>query len=172
MENNTNTTEENATRQSSKFSLDSSPSILSADDQLEGDGPLTPTDKMEDDVEDEDDDEVPIKHAIDDDDDDLSALNSILQAGSPGSLSEEEEEEEENDIDDLHQDSASPLSSIPDDFPLSRSPSPEIPQEEELELENKMKEDYTDNTETKIKKERRKKRMMKKKKERKRIKKL
>ena len=95
------------TRQSSKLSLGSSPSVLSADEQLEGDGPLTPTEKMQDDEE--------------DDDDDLSAL--ILQAGSPGSLSNEEVSDE----DDLHteQDSASPLSSVPDDFPLSRSNSPE-----------------------------------------------
>ncbi|GAN04559.1 hypothetical protein MAM1_0067c04020 [Mucor ambiguus] len=139
MDSNTTTTEENA-RQSSKLSLGSSPSVLSADEQLEGDGPLTPIDKMQDDVE--------------DDDDDLSALNSILQAGSPGSLSdeeeedddeervsegddedEEEEEEEEEDEDDLHteQDSASPLSSVPDDFPLSRSASPDLPLVEKLQ---------------------------------------
>ncbi|KAK4509436.1 uncharacterized protein ATC70_007788 [Mucor velutinosus] len=135
MDNNTTTTEENA-RQSSKLSLGSSPSVLSADEQLEGDGPLTPIDKMQDDVE--------------DDDDDLSALNSILQAGSPGSLSDEEEEEddeervsegddedeeEEEDEDDLHteQDSASPLSSVPDDFPLSRSASPDLPLVEKLQ---------------------------------------
>lgn len=68
------------------------------DEQFEGDEPLTPTDKMQDDVE---------------DDDDLSALNSILQGGSPGTLSDEEHE------------SASPLSSAPDDFPMSRSASPE-----------------------------------------------
>lgn len=131
MDNNTTTTEENA-RQSSKLSLGSSPSVLSADEQLDGDGPLTPIDKMQDDVE--------------DDDDDLSALNSILQAGSPGSLSDEEEEddeedgesegddEDEEDEDDLHteQDSASPLSSVPDDFPLSRSASPDLPLLEKL----------------------------------------
>ncbi|KAL7325558.1 hypothetical protein PS15p_208018 [Mucor circinelloides] len=136
MDNNTTTTEENA-RQSSKLSLGSSPSVLSADEQLEGDGPLTPIDKMQDDVE--------------DDDDDLSALNSILQAGSPGSLSDEEEEDddetrmsegddeededEEEDEDDLQteQDSASPLSSVPDDFPLSRSASPDLPLVEKLQ---------------------------------------
>ncbi|KAI8079673.1 Sds3-like-domain-containing protein [Gilbertella persicaria] len=100
---------EETTRQSSKLSLGSSPSMLSADDQLDGDGPLTPTDKIHD-----------------DDDDDLSALNSILQAGSAGSLSDEEEEEEDE------QDSASPLSSVPDDFPLSRSASPELPLVEPL----------------------------------------
>ncbi|EPB81780.1 hypothetical protein HMPREF1544_11494 [Mucor circinelloides 1006PhL] len=136
MDNNTTTTEENA-RQSSKLSLGSSPSVLSADEQLEGDGPLTPIDKMQDDVE--------------DDDDDLSALNSILQAGSPGSLSDEEEEDddetrmsegdddeeedEDEDEDDLQteQDSASPLSSVPDDFPLSRSASPDLPLVEKLQ---------------------------------------
>ncbi|GAA5807129.1 hypothetical protein MFLAVUS_000480 [Mucor flavus] len=111
----THSNEEITTRQSSKLSLGSSPSVLSADEQLEGDGPLTPTDKMEDDEE---------------DDDDLSALNSILQAGSPGSLSNEEVSD-----DDLHteQDSASPLSSVPDDFPLSRSASPELPMVEPMQ---------------------------------------
>lgn len=79
-----------------------------SDEQLEGEGPLTPIDKMEDDV-------------VDEDDDDLSALNSLLQAGSAGSLSDEEHEEEEEE----EADSASPLSSLPDDFPLSRSASPE-----------------------------------------------
>ncbi|KAG2190596.1 hypothetical protein INT46_003297 [Mucor plumbeus] len=149
MDNNTTTTEENA-RQSSKLSLGSSPSVLSADEQLDGDGPLTPIDKMQDDVE--------------DDDDDLSALNSILQAGSPGSLSDEEEEddeedgesegddEDEEDEDDLHteQDSASPLSSVPDDFPLSRSASPDLPlleklnqEEEEADGEDEDEEDMT-----------------------------
>ncbi|KAG2232045.1 hypothetical protein INT48_009393 [Thamnidium elegans] len=76
----THSNEEITTRQSSKLSLGSSPSVLSADEQLE--------------------------------------------AGSPGSLSNEEVSD-----DDLHteQDSASPLSSVPDDFPLSRSASPELP---------------------------------------------
>ncbi|GAA5797309.1 hypothetical protein HPULCUR_002690 [Helicostylum pulchrum] len=115
----THSNEEITTRQSSKLSLGSSPSVLSADEQLEGDGPLTPTDKMEDDEEDDEED-----------DDDLSALNSILQAGSPGSLSNEEVSD-----DDLHteQDSASPLSSVPDDFPLSRSASPELPMVEPMQ---------------------------------------
>jgi hypothetical protein len=124
----TNNAEENTTRQSSKLSLGSSPSVLSADEQLDGDGPLTPTDKMQDDVEDEDMDEAEHDNE-EDDDDDLSAFNSILQAGSPGSLSDEEE--------DMHteQDSASPLSSVPDDFPLSRSASPELPMVEELTQE-------------------------------------
>ncbi|KAG2200655.1 hypothetical protein INT47_005811 [Mucor saturninus] len=105
------------TRPSSKLSLGSSPSVLSADEQLDGEGPLTPTDKIQDDEDDDMEDE-------EEDDDDLSALNSILQAGSPGSLSNEEVSD-----DDLHteQDSASPLSSVPDDFPLSRSASPELP---------------------------------------------
>lgn len=111
--------EDTSTRQSSKLSLGSSPSVLSADEQLDGDGPLTPTDKLQDDDDEEDDD----------DDDDLSALNSILQAGSPGSLSNEEVSDEEEEEEDTHteQDSASPLSSVPDDFPLSRSASPELP---------------------------------------------
>ncbi|KAI8992379.1 Sds3-like-domain-containing protein [Pilobolus umbonatus] len=102
-----NGSDDTSTRQSSKLSLGSSPSVLSADEQLDGDGPLTPTDKIED----------------DEDDDDLSPLNSILHADSPGSLSNGEVSE-----DDLHteQDSASPLSSVPDDFPLSRSVSPEV----------------------------------------------
>ncbi|KAI8883051.1 hypothetical protein K501DRAFT_285531 [Backusella circina FSU 941] len=107
-----NANDETPSRQSSKLSLGSSSSLLSADEQLDGEGPLTPTDKIQD-----------------DEDDDLS----LLQADSPGSLSNEEvldEEtglEQENDDDDLEteQDSASPLSSIPDDFPLSRSASPE-----------------------------------------------
>ncbi|OBZ89644.1 Transcriptional regulatory protein dep1 [Choanephora cucurbitarum] len=130
-------TEESNTRQGSKLSLGSSPSALSADEQLEGEGPLTPTDKLQDDEEDE---EV---HNEDDDDDDLSALNSILQAGSAGSLSDEEEDDEEDhddktttakaeEEDDDEQDSASPLSSVPDDFPLSRSASPELPLVEPL----------------------------------------
>ncbi|CEP16921.1 hypothetical protein [Parasitella parasitica] len=159
MGSNITNTEEGA-RQSSKLSLGSSPSALSADDQLEGDGPLTPIDKMHDDVE--------------DDDDDLSALNSILQAGSPGSLSDEEEEEEEDARDSegddededeededeedsqTEQDSASPLSSVPDDFPLSRSASPELPpvdrlrqEEEEADGEDEDEDDtVTTNTTT------------------------
>ncbi|KAI9356933.1 Sds3-like-domain-containing protein [Pilaira anomala] len=141
--------EEITTRQSSKLSLGSSPSVLSADEQLEGDGPLTPTDKMEDDEEDDEDE----------DDDDLSALNSILQAGSPGSLSNEEVSDDE---DDLHteQDSASPLSSVPDDFPLSRSASPELlplvepmqtlPEEEEEEEEEDEEEEDEEEEEEEV----------------------
>jgi hypothetical protein len=99
-------------RQSSKLSLGSSSSVLSTDEQLDGEGPLTPTDKIQD-----------------DEDDDLS----LLQADSPGSLSNEVVFEQDStalldqEDDDLQteQDSASPLSSIPDDFPLSRSASPE-----------------------------------------------
>ncbi|KAI8364327.1 Sds3-like-domain-containing protein [Choanephora cucurbitarum] len=113
-------TEESNTRQGSKLSLGSSPSALSADEQLEGEGPLTPTDKLQD-----EDEEV-----HEEEDDDLSALNSILQAGSAGSLSDEEEEEIVKTDDE--QDSASPLSSVPDDFPLSRSASPELPLVEPL----------------------------------------
>lgn len=95
-----------------KLSFSSTTSILSAEEQSEDDGPLTPIERMEDDVEDEDDD--------------LSELNSILQAGSPGSLSDEEVE----DLPTEH-DSASSLSSVPDDFPLS----PEIPSTIEEEEE-------------------------------------
>ncbi|KAG0735371.1 hypothetical protein G6F26_012587 [Rhizopus arrhizus] len=96
--------EESSTRQSSKLSLGSSPSVLSEgdDDPLELDATLS---------------------ALEDDDDDLSALNSILQTGSPGSLSNEEVLD-----DDLQSDNSS-LSSAPDDFPLSRSASPEAPEE-------------------------------------------
>ncbi|KAI8082062.1 Sds3-like-domain-containing protein [Thamnidium elegans] len=134
----THSNEEITTRQSSKLSLGSSPSVLSADEQLEGDGPLTPTDKMEDDEEDDEED-----------DDDLSALNSILQAGSPGSLSNEEVSD-----DDLHteQDSASPLSSVPDDFPLSRSASPELPMVEPMETLREEEEDEEEEEEEQVEK--------------------
>lgn len=105
-----NGSDDTSTRQSSKLSLGSSPSVLSADEQLDGDGPLTPTDKIED------------------DEDDLSPLNSILH---PSPLLSNEEVS-----DDLHteQDSASPLSSVPDDFPLSRSVSP-VPMTEDIILD-------------------------------------
>ncbi|KAG1325320.1 hypothetical protein G6F63_012208 [Rhizopus arrhizus] len=96
---------ENITEESIAWAFGgSSPSVLSEgdDDPLELDATLS---------------------ALEDDDDDLSALNSILQTGSPGSLSNEEVLD-----DDLQSDNSS-LSSAPDDFPLSRSASPEAPEE-------------------------------------------
>ncbi|KAF7731851.1 Transcriptional regulatory protein [Apophysomyces ossiformis] len=86
---------------SSKLSLGSSPSVLSPEEPLDGDGPLTPTDRI-DDVE------------------ELFAYHE----DSPEPLSNESTDTD-NDAandDDLH--SASPLSSVPDDFPLSPSSSP------------------------------------------------
>jgi hypothetical protein len=104
------------TRQSSKFSLGSSLSVLSADEQLDGEGPLTPTDKIQD-----------------GEDDDMSDLNSLID--STGTLSNAEVTDDEDMLLDNHSehDSASPLSSIPDDFPLSRSASPEINEQEPSE---------------------------------------
>ncbi|KAG1459395.1 hypothetical protein G6F56_006171 [Rhizopus delemar] len=87
--------EESNTRQSSKLSLGSSPSILSGDENLGLGEPLSPFNEAE-----------------------LAALNAIIRANSPYYLSNEEGSSE-RDYDN------SSLSSAPDDFPLSRSPSPE-----------------------------------------------
>ncbi|KAI9264818.1 hypothetical protein BY458DRAFT_534235 [Sporodiniella umbellata] len=91
--------EESSTRQSSKLSLGSSPSVLSADEE-EGLDLEATLSALEDDSM-------------------LSPL-SMLQAGSPSSSLSNEEVLDERD------DSASSLSSAPDDFPLSRSASPEL----------------------------------------------
>ncbi|RCH80875.1 hypothetical protein CU097_003594, partial [Rhizopus azygosporus] len=110
---------------------------------LELDGPLTPIE------------------AMDDDEDDLSALNSILQTGSPGSLSNEEVIDDDEDGDDekmsseREDDSASSLSSALDDFPLSRSASPEEPENNPLssigdnnDMGNKKRKRYEPDTKT------------------------
>ncbi|CAO3660032.1 unnamed protein product [Rhizopus microsporus] len=119
--------EESSTRQSSKLSLGSSPSILSGEDQLELDGPLTPIE------------------AMDDDEDDLSALNSILQTGSPGSLSNEETATMKMSSE-REDDSASSLSSALDDFPLSRSASP-VAEEEKEQVTRKRRNEETEKNE-------------------------
>ncbi|KAG1444218.1 hypothetical protein G6F56_010387 [Rhizopus delemar] len=107
--------EETNTRQSSKLSLGSSPSILSVDeDQLDLDASLS---------------------ALEDDDDSLLSPLSILQTGSPGSLSNEEALDDPSERDD----SASSLSSAPDDFPLSRSASPEVMDGKKRRMEEPLK---------------------------------
>ncbi|KAI9030858.1 Sds3-like-domain-containing protein [Phycomyces nitens] len=90
------------TRQSSKLSLGSSPSVLSAED---GERML----HFAQGIEEEDDDELFAYHA-----------------DSPEPLSNEATDIEHENDDDDGQYSASPLSSVPDDFPLSRSASPEL----------------------------------------------
>ncbi|KAI8375936.1 uncharacterized protein BYT42DRAFT_614731 [Radiomyces spectabilis] len=108
METVNDTNHDNApTRQSSKLSLGSSPSALSVDEQLDGDdGPLTPSERL---------------------DDDDGLFGSAVHAYSPEPLSNEVTDIDNPNDDDLHNEqySASPLSSVPDDFPLSRSVSPE-----------------------------------------------
>ncbi|KAL0088449.1 hypothetical protein F4703DRAFT_1512081 [Phycomyces blakesleeanus] len=99
------------TRQSSKLSLGSSPSVLSAED---GEGLLHFAQGIEE--EEEDDDELFAYHA-----------------DSPEPLSNEATDIEHENDDDDGQYSASPLSSVPDDFPLSRSASPE-PGEDDLAI--------------------------------------
>ncbi|KAG0176353.1 Transcriptional regulatory protein [Apophysomyces sp. BC1034] len=97
-----NRSEDGPAQLSSKLSLGSSPSVLSAEEPLDGDGPLTPTDRI-DDVE------------------ELFAYHE----DSPEPLSNESTDidNDAGNDDDLH--SASSLSSVPDDFPLSPSSSPE-----------------------------------------------
>ncbi|KAG0167249.1 Transcriptional regulatory protein, partial [Apophysomyces sp. BC1034] len=91
------------TRRGSKLSLGSSPSVLSTDEPLDiGDGPLTPTNRLED------------------DDDSLLGMGDSRDASPDALLGRQN-----RDGDDIGQFSASPLSSVPDDFPLSRSTSPE-----------------------------------------------
>lgn len=91
-------------RNSSKLSLGSTPSSpISTDaaDDDDGDAPLTPTERL---VDDEDDDE----------DDAMLSLNGVLST----------DEKDDDDEHALRNSSPSTLSSVPDDFPLSRSPSP------------------------------------------------
>ncbi|KAH8550788.1 Sds3-like-domain-containing protein [Umbelopsis sp. PMI_123] len=91
-------------RNSSKLSLGSTPSSpISTDaaDDDDGDAPLTPTERL---VDDEDEDE----------DDAMLSLNGVLST----------DEKDDDDEHALRNSSPSTLSSVPDDFPLSRSSSP------------------------------------------------
>ncbi|KAI8578042.1 hypothetical protein K450DRAFT_248750 [Umbelopsis ramanniana AG] len=89
-------------RNSSKLSLGSTPSSpISTDaaDDDDGDAPLTPTERL---VDDEDEDDA------------MLSLNGVLST----------DEKDDDDEHALRNSSPSTLSSVPDDFPLSRSPSP------------------------------------------------
>jgi hypothetical protein len=91
-------------RNSSKLSLGSTPSSpISTDaaDDDDGDAPLTPTERL---VDDEDEDDA------------MLSLNGVL--------STDEKDDDDNDDHALRNSSPSTLSSVPDDFPLSRSSSP------------------------------------------------
>ncbi|ORX62320.1 hypothetical protein DM01DRAFT_1331762 [Hesseltinella vesiculosa] len=118
------------TQHSSKLSLGSSPSVLSGDDE---DGRM----------EDEDDDGGPLtptEHMLEDEDDGLFGP-SDQEPMTPQPADEDEDNQGNDDQDsldkkspastgfggDLDQDSASSLSSVPDDFPMSRSMSPDQP---------------------------------------------
>ncbi|KAI9286589.1 hypothetical protein BC943DRAFT_226217 [Umbelopsis sp. AD052] len=90
-------------RNSSKLSLGSTPSSpISTDaaDDDDGDAPLTPTERL---VDDEDEDDA------------MLSLNGVLST----------DEKDDDDEHALRNSSPSTLSSVPDDFPLSRSPSPD-----------------------------------------------
>jgi len=92
----------NRRRNSSKLSLGSTPSSpISTDaaDDDDGDAPLTPTERL---VDDEDEDDA------------MLSLNGVLST----------DEKDDDDDHALRNSSPSTLSSVPDDFPLSRSSSP------------------------------------------------
>ncbi|KAI8981716.1 Sds3-like-domain-containing protein [Mycotypha africana] len=145
-----------------------SPDSILDNEQLEGDGPLTPTDYISDEEEDEEQEKKAKSDDINNEDEVDDELSALLQAaGSPGSLSEEEDvpEDDEDDDDNNEEnspignngmgirnaveedddinDSASPLSSVPEDFPLSQSVSPVsssflLPQDDDEELSDEV----------------------------------
>lgn len=117
-------------RHSSKLSLGSSPSVLSGDEEEEtsrmnsNDGSFYDKDRADG------HDTLRTGHGLEgttmDSESNGSVHNLVITTTAPATAADNTDES-----DDIHmdQDSASPLSSVPEDFPLSRSASPELLEE-------------------------------------------